>query len=323
MRLGAILYVYKGEWGLPSIDFECLRALCLIKFTRCPVKIETNSNPLRSGSGKLPYLQIGNQKIVGYRQIKELLDKEGYPVDANLTPKQKFLSVAHTNYVFNNLHAYFNYFMFGEANNIDCTRALYAKRTPFPFNFYYPGKYHKEAHNIVSILGGFDLNDKVDVHETDYLVANAKKCVNMLAKKLGKKVWFFGDFYSEFDAIVYAYLSVLYSISLPNNPLQYHIKSCQNLVNFINRISKDVFKQETFNSVKTAKGITNDPMLTPTERDFLESEKKTKIIAATVAVVAMGTFAAWKGFYQSIVQSNNYYDGYDYGDDDDDDTEGE
>ena len=27
MRLGAVLYVYKGEWGLPSIDFECLRVL--------------------------------------------------------------------------------------------------------------------------------------------------------------------------------------------------------------------------------------------------------------------------------------------------------
>lgn len=38
--------------------------------------IETNSNPLRSGAGKLPYLQIGNEKFVGYRQIKKLLDKE-------------------------------------------------------------------------------------------------------------------------------------------------------------------------------------------------------------------------------------------------------
>lgn len=27
MRLGAVLHVYKGEWGLPSIDFECLRVL--------------------------------------------------------------------------------------------------------------------------------------------------------------------------------------------------------------------------------------------------------------------------------------------------------
>lgn len=27
MQLGSKLYVYKGEWGLPSIDFECMRAL--------------------------------------------------------------------------------------------------------------------------------------------------------------------------------------------------------------------------------------------------------------------------------------------------------
>ena len=27
MHLGGVLYVYKGEWGLPSIDFDCLRAL--------------------------------------------------------------------------------------------------------------------------------------------------------------------------------------------------------------------------------------------------------------------------------------------------------
>lgn len=53
---------------------------CLVKLTRCPVTIETNSNPLRSGTGKLPYLQIGNEKFVGYRKIKALLDKEVRPM---------------------------------------------------------------------------------------------------------------------------------------------------------------------------------------------------------------------------------------------------
>lgn len=105
MQLGATLHVYKGEWGLPSIDFECLRALvssvashksaarrfpiiaiseyirysdpqCLLRFTRCPMEVQTSSNPLRSGAGKLPYLQIGNDKFAGYRQIKRVLDRE-------------------------------------------------------------------------------------------------------------------------------------------------------------------------------------------------------------------------------------------------------
>lgn len=133
------------------------------------------------------------------------------------------------------------------------------------------------------------------------LITNAKKCVNVLSKKLGKKVWFFGDVFSEFDAIVYSYLSVLFKGSLPNNPLQNHIKGCQNLVNFINRITKDIFKNEGFNSLKAIKSqSSNDPLLTATERHFLESEKKTKVLAAIGAVMAMGTFAAWRGVYKHV-----------------------
>ena len=134
------------------------------------------------------------------------------------------------------------------------------------------------------------------------LTVQAKQCVNLLSKKLGKKVWFFGDEYSEFDAIVYAYLAVIFKITLPNNPLQNHIKGCQNLLNFISRISKDIFRNEVFNSIKTTKGTAPaDPMLTASERSFLETEKKTKLLAGLGAVVAMGTFAAWRGLYNQVI----------------------
>lgn len=59
-----------------SMPFSYFPIKCLIKFTRCPVTIETNSSPFRSGAGKLPYLEIGNEKFIGYRHIKKLLDKE-------------------------------------------------------------------------------------------------------------------------------------------------------------------------------------------------------------------------------------------------------
>ena len=57
--------------------------------------------------------------------------------------------------------------MFGEPNNFEIVRSFYAKRTPFPFNFYYPSSYQKEAHDIVLTLGGFDIDDKLDLHEID------------------------------------------------------------------------------------------------------------------------------------------------------------
>ncbi|KAH8242803.1 hypothetical protein KR032_002258 [Drosophila birchii] len=319
MTLGATLHVYKGEWGLPSIDFECLRALCLLRFTRCPMDVQTSANPLRSGAGKLPYLQIGNQKYPGYRQIKRVLDLEGYPIDAHLSTKQKHLSSAYANWVFTNLHAYYHYFLYGEPNNFDSTtRSLYAKRTPFPFNFYYPSTYQREACDVVQVMAGFDVNDKTSKHEGDYLVVNAKKCVNLLSRKLGRKVWFFGDTYSEFDAIVYSYLAIIFKITLPNNPLQNHIKGCQNLVNFINRITKDIFRNEGYSSTKLTKTTSGvGDSLTPSEHKFLESEFNTKVIAGVGAVLAMGAFAAWRGIYNQLTaRSSTDYDGIDYDDDD-------
>ncbi|XP_030373726.1 metaxin-1 homolog isoform X2 [Scaptodrosophila lebanonensis] len=280
--------------------------------------VQTNTNPLRSGAGKLPYLQIGNEKFVGYRQIKRVLDVEGYPIDAHLNTKQKFLSASYANWVFTNLHAYYHYFVFGEANNYDTTtRGLYAKRTPFPFNFYYPSTYQREACDVLQVLGGFDINDKVENHEADFLTSNAKKCVNLLSRKLGRKVWFFGDSYSEFDAIVYSYLALIFKITLPNNPLQNHIKGCQNLVNFINRITKDIFRNEGYSSTKLAKSTdSSDAALTPSERKFLESELNTKVAAGIGAMLAMGAFAAWRGICNQLTtRSSTDYDGIDYEDD--------
>lgn len=124
-----------------------------------------------------------------------------------------------------------------------------------------------------------------------------------MSKRLGRNVWFFGDQFSELDAIVFSYLSILSKITLPNNPIQNHIKGCQNLVNFINRISRDVFKKEAFNSINTSKNDAspNNPLLTATEREFLQSEKKTKILSGIAAIIAMSSFAAMKILYKKKV----------------------
>lgn len=82
------------------------------------------------------------------------------------------MSTAYANWVFTNLHAYYHYFLFGEPHNFDTTtRGLYAKRTPFPFNFYYPSSYQREACDVVQVMAGFDVNDKLDKHEGDYVSA--------------------------------------------------------------------------------------------------------------------------------------------------------
>lgn len=82
---------------------------------------------------------------------------------------EQHLSAALTQWVFTNLHAYYFYFMFGEPNNFQVTRELYARRLWFPFNCYYPSKYQKEAEEVVQVLAGFDINDKLITHQSDYV----------------------------------------------------------------------------------------------------------------------------------------------------------
>lgn len=202
--------------------------------------------------------------------------------------------------------------MFGEPSNFEKTRALYAKRTPFPFNFYYPSQYHKDAEEVMNVFGGFDIYDKLENHDSEYFIVNAKKCINLLSRKLGKNIWFFGDFYSELDAIVYSYLSVLLNVNLPQNPLQVHIKECHNLVTFINRITKDIFQREGLTS---AKALENDLLMTPSEREFMASKKTVQILAALFAILAMGGYALTSGILD-VTFDRNQEDVYIYEDDD-------
>lgn len=91
-------------------------------------------------------------------------------MDSHLNTKQKNLSTTYSNWVFTQLHAYYHYFLYGEPNNYETTtRGLYAKRTPFPFNFYYPSTYQREACDVVQVMGGFDIHDKLEKHESDYV----------------------------------------------------------------------------------------------------------------------------------------------------------
>ncbi|XP_055375128.1 metaxin-1 homolog [Condylostylus longicornis] len=298
MILGAVLYVYKGEWGLPSIDFDCLRTLCAVKFTRAPIEINTSGNPLWSGVGKLPYLKIGPQKLVGYRKINEFLKSEGFSLNLHLNTKQKHLSTAYDNFVFQNLNAYYFYYMYGNPSNFDTTRALYSKRTPFPFNFYYPGKYFQEAQDVIEVFSDFHIYEKIEDHDTEKILLNAKCCINFLSKKLGNQIWFFGDHYSELDAIVYSYISIIFHVSLPHNPLRDHIKECKNLVVFINRITKDIFRDEgymTKSNIATSPKTNSGSNLTKSEHEFADNKTKTQILAALGACVAMGTYAAYTG----------------------------
>ncbi|XP_058057302.1 metaxin-1 homolog [Anopheles bellator] len=254
------VFVYRGEWGLPSIDYECSRLLAYLKFTSAKVTVHYNGNPFSSPNGVLPYLMADGTKIAGYGPIVEFLTKREVTsrVNGELGSdhnSHSTLIAGHMQYVVENLHPYFMYMLWGDPKNVDITRTLYAKRIPIPFNFYCPRKYVLRTNDLTQSLAGFSLEDSIEFHDVSEFADNAKRCLNWISTKLEDNRWFLGGSHpSEVDALLYGYLSVLAKLTLPNNVLQSHIRQCPKLLQYVDRTTATYFAKEGFNSYTATTG---------------------------------------------------------------------
>lgn len=256
------LFVYKGEFKLPSIDFDCIRVLVsftikyslktsndqftfqtYFKLADLSVTVNYSANPVKSDNGFLPYLIDDGKKYCGYDKIVGHLQKgKGYTL---------ITSDPQLSYLAENLYPFFMYQLFGNPQNIDETRTLYALRTPFPFNFYCPGKYFRRTDEVCQAVANFCLEDPIDQHDTTEMGFKAKKCLNWISEKLSTNEFFLDGVQSEVDATIYAYLAIIIRYQLPNNQLHAHAKQCENLVKYVNNITKKFFKEsELFESPK-------------------------------------------------------------------------
>lgn len=76
-------------------------------------------------------------------------------------------SMAYMHYLQNNLHDCLQYYLWGDPLQSECTRLMYAKRTPRFFNFYYPSRYIKRTDNLLQLTRGFSIEDKIENHNVE------------------------------------------------------------------------------------------------------------------------------------------------------------
>uniref|UniRef100_A0A1Q3F9P7 Metaxin n=1 Tax=Culex tarsalis TaxID=7177 RepID=A0A1Q3F9P7_CULTA len=310
------LYVYRGEWGLPTIDYDCARVLAYLKFSEAKVTVNFNGNPFSSPDGMLPYLVTDTgRKIAGYTKIVEYLQTRGCDANAQLETQNFIVINGCIQYVFENLYPYFLYSLWGDPKNVDTTRTLYAKRIPIPFNFYCPRKYVVKTNELTRSLAGFCLEDSVELHDVADMLLSAKKCINWVAEKLGDNQYLFGDTPSEIDAVLYGYFSVLLKLTLPNNALQNHLKQCSKLVKYVDRITTIYFAKEGFHSSTSStasssassNGTSSKPKeqsesTKPTQHDGTQKDedtpyerKKRYVVSGIFATIAMVSYAFMSG----------------------------
>ncbi|XP_051519512.1 metaxin-1b isoform X2 [Myxocyprinus asiaticus] len=83
------LYCWKGDYGLPSIDVDCLTVLAYAKFSGAPLKVHKITNPWRSPTGTLPALKTREEGSISQpSKIIIHLRKQKYNADYDLSAKE-------------------------------------------------------------------------------------------------------------------------------------------------------------------------------------------------------------------------------------------
>jgi len=313
------VFVYKGEWNLPSIDPDCLKTLLYIKLTRAPVNIRTGSSTFWSPSGLLPYLTADGRKYAGFKDIQTYLISQGYEISkSNQDFDDNYIAVLRQN-----LYPYFLYNQWCP-QNIDHSRTLYAVRIPFPFNFITPKHYYRKAERMIQSLCNFSLEDNVQKHDFAEMALKAKKVLNELEERLKFQEWAAGKEPGLLDVHVYAFVAVILYNSLPNNALQAHVQQCPSLAKYVQKVTKKFFENDGFMSEKKDLPRVNTEDKTQEEDDDPKERRKRYILSGLVATISMISYALFKGILHISYddESHDYID-YVLDGEGEDDNEGE
>ncbi|CAB3244932.1 unnamed protein product [Arctia plantaginis] len=292
------LDIWRGEWGLASIDLECLKVLTYMKFIGVPVRVREANNPFFTPKGRLPVMRDGRKLLTNFEEVVEHLKSLHYSTDVHLNTKQAAEASAFTQYLGEKLYPAYQYaWWVDEKNYCDLTRPTYAKALSIPFNFYYPSRYQNAAKEMIDALYG-EHTDLREIERTLY--SEAEKCLKTLSDRLGESEYFFGNRPSSFDATVFAYLAPLVKAPFPNPTLSNFVKGIANLTRFVARINQKNFRHVTdeYNKQNAKKQSTG----TQSEREAANfpNQTRNKILAALFAAIAMTGYAVANGMFQDL-----------------------
>ncbi|KAK4881847.1 hypothetical protein RN001_005166 [Aquatica leii] len=230
------LWVWVGDFGLVSINSECISTVAYIKLTKAPVKIHFSRNPYNLLSGEYPIFRHKQVTLYNYSDIINYLKKHNYNMDSKLSSKQVSKSYTLTNMIMASLRPLLEYtFWINNCNYKRLTSAWYYNVVIFPFNHIYSSNRRKLAYGLVE--NTCQCMDRIE----NVLQQEAEDCLLCLSYALEKNEYFFGDKPTSLDAVVFAYIVPAIKIPFPINPLLKALDSHPFLKRFIKRFNEKIF----------------------------------------------------------------------------------
>ncbi|XP_056449201.1 metaxin-1a [Gadus chalcogrammus] len=286
------LFCWEGDWGLPSVDPDCLVLLAYAKFAGAPLKVQKISNPWRSPSGSLPALRTNKGEVLSRTSdIIIHLRKQKYNADYDLSAREGADTLAFSSLLEERLlPALIHTFWMDSKNYVELTRRWYAEHLPFPLSLVVPGRMQAAQQARLRLGRSDEALDGGEELEKE-LYHDAAECMNLLSQRLGTSKFFFGDSPSSLDAVVFGHLAPLLKAKLPNAKLQQQLKSLDNLTLFCSNILLLYFPGDgRENAGRKASSPAEGG-----DFDHVPNKRRKQILSALTAVGAMLAYALFTG----------------------------
>lgn len=237
-----LLLVWEGDYGLASIDSECLHVIVYCMLTKAPVTIKQGRSSMLNYK-KYPLLITEGMKLRSVHDIISYLRLHGYTLDYNIGLKQCTDSYAFANILMKRFKE-ISYYMWwiDEDNYNKLTYPWYVKAMPFPFNYLYPRYYRKMSRRF---LDGILPQEKDSTKA--YINCLATETFQTLSGRLADSQFIYGDRPCSLDVLVYAYLAPLLYIPFPSNEIVQLLKTWSSLVSYTERMHNTFFPESRYN----------------------------------------------------------------------------
>lgn len=233
------LNIYDGDYGLASLDIDCLQTILYATIAGAPVKVNYVNNLKNCLLRTAPSLQHGSITLRTFDDIVLYLRTLNFNIDHELSAKQCSETFAVVSLVSSELRPVIDFVYWIDQRNVDeFTNVWHMKALPIPFNYAYNRRSRKRAHTFIETIYPHD-NDMEIVKE--FISTKATQCLGALSVRLGSGDYFYGSKPTTLDVVVYSHVAPLLKLPFPSNQISSLLAMWPNLAQFVKRIDAKYF----------------------------------------------------------------------------------
>ncbi|MEE6489743.1 hypothetical protein FKM82_015667 [Ascaphus truei] len=235
-----------GEQILLSDNASCLAVQAFLQMCSLPVQVACRANAeYMSPSGKVPFIQVGNQVISELGPIVQFVKAKGHSLSDGLDEVQKAEMKAYMELVNNMLLTAELYIQWcDEATLEEITLPRYSSPYSWPLNYVLVFQKKWEIKRKMKAIGWAGKSLEQVYEDVD-------QCCQALSQRLGTQPYFFSKQPTELDALVFGHLFTILTTQLTNDELREKVKSYSNLVAFCRRIEQNYFEDHDSSASST------------------------------------------------------------------------